>query len=85
MNMVEIIGYMAAAITTAGFVPQVLMAYKTRQTKDISLWMYILLVVGFILWLIYGIFNCIWPIIIANTVTLTLVIPILILKVFEKK
>lgn len=85
MNFIEIIGYMAAALTTAGFIPQVIKAYKTRQTKDISLWMYILLIVGIILWLIYGIFNRICPIIIANAVTLLLVIPILIFKIFENK
>ena len=76
---------MAATLTTAGFVPQVVKVFKTRQTKDISLWMYVLMIVGITLWLIYGIFNGYWPIIIANAVTLLLVVPILVLKMNEKK
>jgi MtN3 and saliva related transmembrane protein len=84
MNFIEVAGYMAATLTTAGFVPQVIKAVKTKQTKDISLWMYILMIIGIILWLVYGIFNVYWPIIIANAVTLLLVVPILILKMNEK-
>ncbi|MDP4207933.1 MAG: SemiSWEET transporter [Bacteroidota bacterium] len=81
MDFVEGIGYLAAIITTAGFVPQTVKAIKTRQTKDISLWMYIILLVGIILWLLYGIFTDSWPIILANGVTILLVIPVLVLKI----
>lgn len=81
MDLVEAIGYMAAIITTAGFVPQTVKAIKTRQTKDISLWMYIILLVGVVLWLLYGIFTNSWPIILANSVTILLVIPVLVLKI----
>lgn len=75
---------MAATLTTAGFIPQALKTYRTRQTKDISLWMYILLITGVALWLTYGILNTDWPVILANGVTLLLVIPILILKIIYK-
>ena len=84
MILSTLIGFLAATLTTAGFVPQAVKTYKTRQTKDISLWMYIILITGIILWLIYGIFNTDWPIIIANSITLLLVIPILILKIIYK-
>ena len=84
MTIISIIGFMAATLTTAGFIPQALKTYRTRQTKDISLWMYILLITGVALWLTYGILNTDWPVILANGVTLLLVIPILILKIIYK-
>jgi MtN3 and saliva related transmembrane protein len=84
MNWISIIGYCAAFMTTLGFLPQFIKVARTKQTKDISLWMYIILITGVILWLIYGIFKIDWPIIVANIITLTLVIPILILKIIYK-
>jgi MtN3 and saliva related transmembrane protein len=84
MNWVNIIGFGAAFMTTVGFLPQFIKTFKTKQTKDISLWMYIILITGIILWLIYGIYKNDWPIIVANIITLMLVIPILILKIIYK-
>ena len=84
MNIVNVIGFMAATITTVGFVPQTIKAIKTKQTKDISLWMYIILAIGILLWLTYGIFNHDWPIILANSITFVLVIPVLVLKIKYK-
>lgn len=85
MDLVSVIGYSAAAITTAGFVPQAFKTLKTRQTKDISLWMYIIFSAGLLLWEAYGIIKMEWPIILANGITFLLVIPILILKITDNE
>ena len=53
--MVDLIGYIAASLTTFSFVPQVLHTIKTRDTSGISLGMYCILVIGIFLWLVYGI------------------------------
>jgi MtN3 and saliva related transmembrane protein len=84
MIYAQVIGFIAATMTTVGFVPQALKIFKTRQTKDISLWMYVLFGTGVTMWLIYGIIKHDWPIILANLVTLMLVIPILIFKIIYK-
>ena len=81
MNTAELIGYAAAVITTASFLPQLARAWKTRKTKDVSLLMLIALSSGIILWLIYGIMIGKMPIIAANTVTLVLVGAVLALKI----
>lgn len=81
---VKILGYCAAFTSTVGFLPQTIKAFKTRHTKDISLWMYIILITGLTLWLLYGIFSNDYPIIIANVVTLLLIIPVLIMKLIYK-
>jgi MtN3 and saliva related transmembrane protein len=84
MEWVTILGYCAALTSTVGFLPQTIKAFKTKHTKDISLWMYVILIAGLILWLLYGIFSLDWPIIIANIITLLLIIPVLILKILYK-
>lgn len=84
MNFISFIGYSAAFLTTIGFVPQFIKVVRTKKTKDISLWMYIILITGIFLWLTYGLIKNDWPIIIANIVTLILVIPILIYKMIFK-
>ncbi len=70
MNYTEIIGYFAAFNTTVAFLPQAIKILKTRRTQDISLIMYIVLIIGLLSWLIYGLLAMSYPIIIANTITL---------------
>jgi MtN3 and saliva related transmembrane protein len=74
------LGYLAAFCTTIAFIPQAIKVYKTKQTKDISLGMFSLLIGGFVLWLWYGILLISYPIILANSVTLIIAIYILITK-----
>lgn len=76
----EYIGFAAATLTTCAFVPQLIKAWKTQQTRDISLGMMILFIIGVTLWLIYGIILMSWPIILANIVTVMLAGILLTLK-----
>jgi MtN3 and saliva related transmembrane protein len=79
-NMESYLGYLAAFCTTIAFIPQAVKVYKTKHTKDISLGMFSLLITGLILWLCYGILMLSYPIIIANAVTIIIVIYIIITK-----
>jgi MtN3 and saliva related transmembrane protein len=78
--MPDLIGYSAAALTTAAFVPQAVKSWSTRDLSGISLGMYSLFTVGVGLWLIYGVFIGSWPMILANSVTLGLAGVVLGLK-----
>ncbi len=80
MQLSELIGYTAATLTTASFVPQAVHTFKTKDVRGISLTMYSTFVVGISLWLAYGLLLDAWPIVIANAVTLTLAIAILAMK-----
>lgn len=84
MDIFELLGYLAAILTTISFFPQVVKIYKTKETKSISLSMYIVLIIGILLWLIYGIYLKSMPMILANAVTLVLLIYILIMKIKYK-
>jgi MtN3 and saliva related transmembrane protein len=76
----DLIGSVAATLTTSAFIPQAWQVWRTRHTADISLGMYALFTLGVALWLSYGIILTAWPIIIANCITLLLAGAVLIMK-----
>lgn len=84
MDYVENIGLLAAALTTAAFIPQVYKTWKEKSTKDISLSMYTVLFTGVLLWLVYGFYMDSLPIILANTVTSVLLVFMLLMKLKYK-
>ena len=84
MAYIDIIGFIGGALTTLALVPQVVKAWKTKHTKDVSLWWIIILTTGVFLWLVYGILIRSMPIIAANGATLILSLAVLTLKVKYK-
>jgi len=77
----DLIGYGAAILTTAAFVPQALKSWNSRDLSGVSLSMYSLFTLGVALWLLYGILLQSWPIILANLITLILASVVLMLKI----
>lgn len=69
MYFTEIIGFSAAILTTAAFLPQVYKTWKTKDVSGLSLPMLIMFFVGVFLWLIYGIYKESPSMISANAVT----------------
>jgi MtN3 and saliva related transmembrane protein len=80
VNLTELVGSAAAFLTTASFLPQAWLSFKTRDVSGVSLLMYSVFTVGVALWLAYGVMLDAWPIVIANAVTLTLALMILAMK-----
>lgn len=78
--MNDLIGYIAASLTTLSFLPQALHTFRTRDVSGISLGMYSMFTVGVALWLVYGLLLGAWPIVVANAVTLALALAILVMK-----
>ena len=76
----EWLGYAAATLTTVAFVPQAIKTLRTRDTRGISLVMYVVFTVGLCFWLAYGIVLGSWPMIFSNIITLVLALLILGLK-----
>lgn len=77
------IGIIAAILTTASFLPQAYKTIRTKDTKGISLIMYILFTMGLLLWLIYGIHIKDIAIILANAITLIFASVILSFKIMN--
>jgi MtN3 and saliva related transmembrane protein len=78
---IDLVGALAATLTTAAFFPQAIKTIRTRDTGGLSITMYALLLSGVTLWLVYGIILGSWPLIVANAIVLvpqTLVMAILL-------
>ncbi len=82
---IETLGYIAAFLTTAAFLPQTIKTIKSRDTASISLAMYVMFTTGIALWLGYALLIESMPMIIANIITFVLSATILALKLSEKK
>jgi MtN3 and saliva related transmembrane protein len=80
VNSTDLLGLLAGTLTTAAFVPQVVQAWRSHSTRDISAAMFIVFSLGVALWLWYGAVLGSWPIVLANIVTLGLSLAILYLK-----
>ena len=80
MPFIDLIGYLAAGLTTLSFVPQAWHTFTTRDVRGISLGMYSAFTLGVALWLVYGLFLGAWPIVLANAITLVLALAILVMK-----
>ncbi len=84
INIVSIIGYLAAFGTTVSFIPQAVKTIQTKDTSGISLLMYSFFTAGTLLWMMYGIMADSWPVAIANTITLIFATIILVYKIRYK-
>ena len=81
MAYADIIGFIGGALTTLALVPQVVKVWKTKRTRDISIWWILTLTVGILLWLVYGILINSPPIIVSNAATLIFALMVLTLKI----
>ncbi len=80
MTSIDLVGYIAATLTTAAFLPQVLKVWKSKSTEDLALPTLLSFIAGVSMWLIYGLLVRSIPIIIANIATLVLNLMILRFK-----
>jgi len=80
----EIIGLVAAVLTTASFLPQVFKTYKTKDTSGLSLSMFIVFFIGVVLWSIYGFYMKSLSIILANSITAVSALYLIFMKLKYK-
>ena len=78
---IDILGYFAGILVVLSLLPQVIKSWKTKLTRDISLWRYIIYVVGLILWVTYAIIIENGPVGVMNGIGLMLALSILYLKI----
>ena len=86
IDKIELIGLLAAILTTIAFIPQVFKVIKTRSSEGLSLTTYLIFITGVSLWLIYGICKMSFSMILGNgiTVLLSSIIIYYILKQYSK-
>ena len=81
MDTIVLVGYFAGALTTLSFVPQVIRAWKLKETRDLSLGMLFLFALGVLLWALYGVWIGSLPVIAANVITFLLILVLLWMKI----
>ena len=84
MGFIEFIGYLAGLIISISLTPQVIQAWKTKSTKDISLPWTLTLLSGLLLYFIYGFGIGEMPIIVANVLETALVVSLIVAKLMYK-
>ncbi|HTY13327.1 MAG TPA: SemiSWEET transporter [Candidatus Omnitrophota bacterium] len=77
----EMIGFIAATLTTLAFLPQVIKAHTSKHTKDLSLLMYGIFSTGLMLWIVYGAVNGSLSVVVGNVLTLALSLYLVYLKI----
>jgi MtN3 and saliva related transmembrane protein len=83
--LLETLGFVAAVLTTLSFLPQALRIRRLGSADDVSLTMYLMMVTGQGLWLIYGIVIMSPSMIGANVVSMSFVVWVLVMKLRHLK
>jgi MtN3 and saliva related transmembrane protein len=76
----QYLGYIGGVLTTFCYIPQILRVYRLKSAKEISLLFTILLLVGVVVWLFYGISLSLVPIILWNSIGFVIVVALLYAK-----
>ena len=84
-SLATFIGLIAATFTTACYIPQLYRCWTTRSTGDLSLAMLAAMTSGVMLWIVYGILQADFVVILANVVSLLLLLAILFFKLTENR
>ena len=84
-NYIDLLGFLAAFLTTIAFLPQLHKIWKTKSADDVSFFMLILFIIGLFCWIVYGLEIHSIPILVANIITFIFNFSILILKTTYSK
>ena len=82
---IDIFGYLAAILTTAAFLPQLIRTWKTKSAEDVSISMLLMFITGLLFWILYGWKTRTFPVLFANLITLILNLSILFLKLLYQE
>ena len=85
LNAVTVVSLFAATLSMVSYIPQAWVIIRSRSTDGISLKMYLITVAGFVTWLIYGILQGQWAIIVQNVICLFLSAFILTMKLLPQR
>lgn len=77
---IELFGLLAGAVTSMGFIPQLIRGYRTKKLDDVSYYMPLVLAIGMTMWFIYGFLQQALAIMIANSVGIGSCLALLFMK-----
>jgi MtN3 and saliva related transmembrane protein len=80
IELIDILGYVAGILVVISLLPQTIKSWRTKSTKDLSLWRYLIYIAGLVLWITYAAIINNGPVAVMNFVGLLLALSILFLK-----
>ena len=80
MYFAEYLGLIAGLLVTCSLIPQIIRVFRLRSAREISAVFTVLLLLGLVLWLVYGIILTLAPVIIWNAIGAVLAILLLYAK-----
>ena len=84
MNYIDIMGYVAGILVVISLLPQTIKSWRTKSTTDLSLWRYVIYIIGLILWVMYAVIIKNGPVAMMNSIGMVLALSILYLKLKYK-
>lgn len=85
MDLINIVGTLGGIVSSVTFLPQVIKIWQTKSAKDLSMGTLLFLVLNVSLWLLYGVLTKLYPIIITNSIVLSMVLCMVFFKLTFKK
>lgn len=85
MSIIDILGFVAGICTTVAVIPQIIKSVKTKEVKDVSPFMFGVLMLGVGLWVVYGVLKKDIPIIVTNGISFILNSVMLMLMLLYRK
>ena len=85
MPWIEVVGLFGAFLSSITFIPQVWQAWKTKSVGDLSLGMLLIVFTSVLVWLVYGFYLQLLPVIIANSIFLLSLLLLYFKFTFPKK
>lgn len=85
MNFVTILGFIAGLCTSLSMLPQLLKVIREKESQDISLFAFIVLLTGIVLWIVYGFLETDWPVAITNSAAFVINLLLLVYSLKYKK
>ena len=80
MQLAEALGLVAGALVTCSMIPQLIRIFRLRSAREISMLFTVLLLLGMVIWLAYGILLGLLPVILWNLIGALLVATLLYAK-----
>lgn len=78
-------GIIAGIFTSASLLPQLIKIIKEKKVEDLSMGMFVALMIGVGLWIVYGFLKDDYPIIVTNCFSFVLNVAILVLRFRYKR
>lgn len=84
MEGIQIFGFVAGTVTALGMIPQLIKTWKTKKVDELSIKMFLLYILGFSMWITYGVIRSDVPIIVTNSLSITITAIMIFLKLKYK-